>query len=312
MTLKNCGTITLFIANLIILLSCRELVTDDFPEYDSSPTVNSILVQGEPIKVNLSMAGKLDSLPISTIDNAIVELWVEGKFLENLENTGNGFYNSTDIAEPSKNYTCKVIIPGEDTIVCSQNLPVPSPILKVEHINITGRDEEGTNYPAIKLTFKNDLSGQRYYEVNVKYFVKYSAWRDEEGYVEQRSVFLQTITDPVILNEGLPIALFSNEIIRDSTYTLTLNYTTGQAGSMNGGPYRTTLFPLMIELRSVTCDYYRYKKQYYLYESGRTADGLLNPVTASPLYSNIENGNGIFAGYSVFATDTITPVPYED
>jgi hypothetical protein len=290
----------------ISYFSCRELVQDDFPDFETVPTVNSILLEGKPLSVLVSMTGKIDSLPLSAINNAIIDLYIDGDFGEQLENTGSGTYTSKVIIEAGKEYRCKVAIPNRDTIVCSQTLPEASPILKIEHINITGRNEEGTTYPAIKLTFRNNKEEQNYYEVVIKYFLPFD---DQPG---QHIAWLQTIIDPIILNEGLPIALFSNEIIEDSVYTMTLNYANGSSQSNGGGPFRTTLFPLVVELRSVTYDYYRYKKQYYLYQKGITADGLLSPVTASPLYSNIENGYGIFAGYSVFATDTITPERYEN
>jgi hypothetical protein len=178
----------------------------------------------------------------------------------------------------------------------------------VEHINIAGRDEEGITYPAIKISFKNEAIPRKYYEVAIYYFKKDYF----DGNIERQYAYIHTITDPVILNEGLPIALFSNEIISDSVYVMTLNYNTGSTSSRNGGPWHTDLYPFVVELRTVTYDYYRYQKQYYLYNKGRSADGLINIMTASPLYSNVENGNGIFAGYSVFTTDTITPEPYEN
>jgi hypothetical protein len=296
---------------LFVALSCRELVTDDFPEYPPSPTVNSFLVAGKTIAVNLSMAGKLDSLLLPAINNAEIELFIDGKLTDKLENTGKGNYTSSIVVEPIKTYTCKVIIPEQDTIVCSQTLPEPNPIIKIEHVNIAGRDEEGTTYPAVRITFKNDKSVQKYYEISIRFYVKHHSWGDEEEYLESRFVQIPTITDPVLLNEGLQIMLFSNELIQDTVYSMTLNYSTGQSSS-SGGSYRTTLFPFVVELRSITYDYYRYKKQYYLYEQGTWADGLTNTTAPSPLYSNIENGYGIFAGYSVFASDTITPEPYDD
>jgi hypothetical protein len=118
---------------------------------------------------------------------------------------------------------------------------------------------------------------------------------------------VHTIVDPVILNEGMPLALFNNELITDTLYTLVLNYTTWEASSSNGGPWRTVLYPFVVELRQVTEDYYRFKKQLYLYEEGRYADGIITSMTNANLYSNIENGYGIFAGYSSFVSDTITP-----
>src|SRR5450759_1533839 len=111
----------------------------------------------------------------------------------------------------------------------------------------------------------------------------------------------------VLLNEGLPIALFSNESIRGNNYSMTLNYFTGSAGRTNGEPLQTTLFPLILEVRSVSSNYYHFVKQKYLYEKGRYPEFMAASTTAFPLYSNITGGYGIFAGYSVTKSDTIYP-----
>lgn len=295
----------IIIATLLLIFtnSCYEVVQDEFPDYPASPTVNSILVEGESLELHLSRAGGLDSLSLPAINNAVVELWVDGSFSETMEHTGNGVYVSNEIVRPLKTYTCKVTIPGEEPIECSQALPEPTPILNIEHVQIAGYNEEGTCYPGIKLTFPNTPAIRSYFEV-VVFYLNYDD--------EQCPTRLQTIIDPVILNEGLPIALFSNEIINDSVYTLSLNYTSGSSFSNNDAPLREKLYPIKVELRTITYDYYRYKKQYYLYEQGRYADGLINAVTASPVYSNIENGYGIFGGYSVTVSEIITPEPYED
>jgi hypothetical protein len=306
--------IQIFIAIFIALSfgACRSLVSDVFPDFETVPAVNSFLVEGEPLSVLVSMTGKIDSLPLPVVNDAIIDLYIDGEFGGQLENTGSGNYTSNTIIRKGKEYRCRITIPNRDTIVCKQTLPEPNPIIKIQHINIAGRNQEGTTYPAIKFTFKNDITERRYYEVDIKCFIKHPAWKYEDEYMETLSANILTITDPVLLNEGLPIALFSNEIIDDSVYTMTLNYSGGGSSSQNGGPWRTNLHPLIIELRSVTYDYYRYKKQYYLYNEGRWADGLTNTNPPSPLYSNIENGYGIFAGYSVFFSDTITPEPYDN
>lgn len=291
---------------LITMFSCIELVRNEFPDFESFPTVNSILIEGETLSVHVSWAGGLNSLPLPIINDAIIDLYINGAFREHLEYTGDGIYTSKTIIEPRKEYKCKIIIPTQDTIICSQTLPYPDSIINVEHINIAGRDEEGTTYSAIKITFKNDLFQRKYYEITINGIQK----NDFEGKIVHQTVWMSAITDPVILNEGLPIALFSNEIIDDSIYTITLNKRFGSI--KKSGTDQRTIYPYIVELRSVSYDYYRYKKQFYLYEQGTWANGLTNTTTPSPLYSNIENGNGIFAGYSVFASDTITPEPYED
>ena len=70
---------TFFLLALIILPSCRELVTDEFPEYTPIPTVNSILLKDSTIKVQVSLAGKLDTNQLALIDNAEVLLYVDGE-----------------------------------------------------------------------------------------------------------------------------------------------------------------------------------------------------------------------------------------
>lgn len=299
--------ILLLILAFYAISSCRTLVDDDSPKFEAKPSVNSILIVGEPLSVEVSLTGGIDSMPLPTVSNAVVDLYIDGEFAEKLENTGEGTYSSIALVEAGKEYKCNVIISGHDNIVCRQTLPEASRILDVEHINIAGRDEEGISYPAIKVTFNNSLAETMYYELIIKCFYIYHPSDSDVAQVEEESTWLQTIVDPVLLNEGLPIALFSNEMIEDSIYTMTINYTNGESG---GSKIRYRR-PLVVELRSITYDYYRYQKQYYLYNEGKDPN-LMETITAFPLYSNIENGYGIFAGYSVFATDTITPVAYED
>jgi hypothetical protein len=295
----------IFLITIFSFTSCYEFVTDKFPECKSSPTVNCILKSGAPLSVYLSIAGKLDSLPLPWIENARVDLWVDGVFAEDLTNKGEGLYLSKTVVEPLKNYTCKVIIPGSDTIVCNQTIPEPVPVLKVEHINVAGLDEEGNTYPAVKITFPNNIHERRYFMVFIKCFFYFQNDTDEyRGYVH-------TFIDPVILNEGLPLPLFSNEIINDSIYTLTLNYNSNYSNHGLGvGVMYRNYNPFVIELYSLTYDFYRYLQQRYLSDSW--SYGLLATKTPCPFYSNIINGYGIFAGYSVFTSDTITPAPYED
>lgn len=288
-------------ALLIVLFpafsSCRELVTDDFPEFTPVPAVNSILIAGEPVKVHVSLAEKLDSTKLTVIDNAIVSFYVDGEFEETLNSAGDGLYISSVSAEPLKKYSCMVSIPGYAEVTCDDSIPALPVISTIEHIDKAGKDEEGYSYPAIRITFENDPVRIQYFEIILRLL----------QYNHERRAYLEAITDPVLLNEGLPILLFSNESINEPSYTMLINYTTGSASSINGEPPRTTLFPLIVELRSVSYNYYRFVKQKYLYELGRYPEFVAGTIKAFPLYSNVTDGYGIFAGYSVVKADTIYP-----
>ncbi|MBN1925525.1 MAG: DUF4249 family protein [Prolixibacteraceae bacterium] len=278
-----------FCISIIILCSCTELITNSFPEYEKVPTVNALCIAGKPISINLSWTGGLDSLQLEWINNATIDLFADGTFIEQLTFIRDGLYTSNKLVEVEKEYECRIIIPGEDTIVCSQTLPAPSPVLNVEHLNIAGRNEEGYVFHGFKLTFKNDLTQTRYYEVTTS-----------DGNFEN-------FDDPVFLNEGLPMPLFSNKLITDSVYTLTLNYWTNYKHALYANCY--LLKPYAVTLRSVTYDYYQYQKQAYIYERGKYAD-INSSTVPMPFHSNIDNAYGIIAGYSTCVSDSIIPEPY--
>lgn len=283
-----------------MVISCRTEIKDEFPDFEKQLTVNALFAVGEPLQVHVSHAAKLDTSRLGIVENAEVSLYVNQVFQEMLSYTDSGIYISSVIVEPDQKYSCKVVVPGFDEVTCTQITPQSPVISNIEHINIAGKDEEGTTYPAVKVTFKNNPDVLTYYEIELRNILTFR----EDTTIRIADVI--NIVDPVILNEGLPIALFSNELINDSIYTLTLNYTTHGAQS-SGGVYRTSLYPFVVELRSVSYDYYRFKKQLYLYQQGRTADGIITSMTNANLYSNIDNGYGIFAGYSAVVSDTITP-----
>jgi hypothetical protein len=152
-------------------------------------------------------------------------------------------------------------------------------------------------YPSVTLAFKTNPTERQYFEIVIRTL--------QTRY--ERTASLKKITDPVLLNEGLPLTIFSNEIIIDSVYAMTINYFTGSAGFGGNEPYRTTLYPLIIELRSCSDNYYRFVKQKHLYEKGRYPEFLAASTNAFPLFSNIPNGYGIFTGYSVVVSDTLFP-----
>jgi len=286
------------IFGIIVLsqVSCRELVQDEFPEMTPVPTVNSFLVADSTIKVYVSLAAKLDTFQLDVVDEAEVQLYVDGIFEENLSLQGNGMYESECLVEAGSVYLCKVDIDDFDPVSCTDSIPIPSSILGVEHIDIAGIDEEGYTYAAFKLTFSNLPEEQRYYEVIIR--LKYrDYWR--EGY-------LQNIVDPVLLSEGLPMSVFSNDLMDDETYTLLINYATGSV-STRSGVLRTDLFPFILELRSISYNYYQYLRQLYLYNLGRFPEFAGGSMGTFPLHSNVENGYGIFAGYSSTFSELINP-----
>jgi hypothetical protein len=283
------------VGGLFSLFSCRKLAQSDFPDFKQVPTVNGILVADSLLNVHISLASKLDTNELKGLDNAQVQLYVNDVFKENLIAAGNGFFTSTTIVEPLKKYKCKVDIPGYEPVSCLCSIPKPSHLRDITHISVAGKDYEGMTYPAVKFTFSNTKNEKSYYEARIR-LIKYGSEYIADMY---------SIVDPLLLNEGLPLSVFSNELITDTAYTMTINYFTGSAGSTYGGSIRTDLYPFILEIRSVSYDYYQFARQKYMYDTGRFPEFGLSSNQAFQLYSNVSNGYGIFAGYSTVISDTI-------
>ena len=220
---------SLFFVTLLILLtqcSCREIVSDEFQGFTPVPAVNSILIAGKPLKVHVSLAEKLDTNQLTLVNDANISLYIDGNYMESLLPDENGIYFSSSIVEPLRSYKLEVKVPGYETITSTETLPAPSPIFNIIHTSYAGKDEEGVIYPSLTFSLKTNTSERQYFEVIIRL--------QPDKY--ERLATLKKITDPVLLNEGLPLTIFSNEIIRDPVYTMTINYFTGGYGSSGGGP----------------------------------------------------------------------------
>ena len=271
----------------LFAFSCRELVQEKFPDFDPVPTVNAILIADEPIQISVSMAQKIDTMALKPVEHALVLLTTNGLQTDTLSfDSESGMYVCDELAKAGNTYRCEVQLDNYKSLLAETSIPQPMALDSVQHIVQGGRDEEGIVFPTVKVTFHTRPGQRQYFEVYLS-----------DGY-------LIYITDPVILNEGLPVALFSNELIADSVYTLSLNVETGSSVGWDGESY-VTMSPYTVEVRSVHADYYRYMKQRYLYQLGIEGDGFTSPVAAFPMFSNVQNGYGIFTGYSKAVSDTI-------
>ena len=298
---------------IFFLASCRELVTKDFPYLAPSPVVHCILAEGEPLELQLSWTAAMDTARLKFIENAQVRLFVDGEYAETLTHLQKGFYVASCTVASSVRYQCEIHIPGHETIIASDSMPAALAPTNVQYIPVAGRDEEGYPYPAIRFTFANNPNEKRYYEAviweirdNYKFEINPETGEGEFILIEDdwQTVYPGPVTDPILKSEGLPIHVFSNELIKGNEYTITLNYTNGSFSSSDGGEWIADSRPTILELRSVSYDYYRYAKQKYLYESNFFPEFGRSTPTFS-LYSNIDKGYGIFAGYASVFSDTL-------
>ena len=167
-------------------------------------------------------------------------------------------------------------------------------------------DEEGNPCPAFLVTFKTDPNKKEYYQMNMD-----ALFRNDyaSGYSFSKGTITSSINtdDPVLLNEGSDRLLFSNEIITETDYTLKVNSTFGNHGW--GGDHSGTAVRsgyVVVRMHGLSESAYHYMKSQNAFEEPDAYSNLfLGVISPINLYSNVENGRGVFAAIAPMTCDTV-------
>lgn len=296
---------------LAAFASCRKQVADfEYPDFEATPTLNAILAEGKPVWAQVSLTQRLDSIHPAICSDAEVLLFVDGQFAERLQfDAGTQLYHGQTRPECGRQYGCKVIVPGHDTLSAFTVMP-ERPIYKsLEIIENAIVNDEGEACPAFLLTFKADPMQRLYYQASI--WTDLASCDGKCRYSYHGTMHSSyNADDPVLMNEGSEMLVFSNELIHDSIYTMKINgYFTNQSWSY-GGNMESEIEPLhgkiVVHMEGLCESYYRYLKSYY---SHFEIDGYSNLFigTIAPVnhYGNVDNGLGIFGGCASFTSDTI-------
>lgn len=296
--MKSAFGLIIFLVPIFLLgfSSCRKVVTDKFPDYPQKITVNSIAKAGDPLWVNISLTGNINDSTLVFVDDAVVDLYINGSLAETLSYEGDGYYISTVVANENDSLECVVAYKG-DTARCNCIVPQKEIPLGFEYIASAGVDDYGEVLQGVVTNIGNTDNRRKYYEINI-YTI--------EGPDYYSGVFIMDITDPIIKNEGLPLPLFSNELASGEQFSINLKFMPSSRGWANG---KFIYRPILVRFRTVDENYYKFKRMHYLYTEGRYSDGIVDNPVMFNAYSNVENGYGVFAAYTEYV-DSIYPPSY--
>jgi hypothetical protein len=299
---------------LIVFLSinsCVERVNVSNPEFESIPVINAILKKDSTITLNLTEAVSMDSSMIPTIDNASIELWEDDISLGFLTHIDSGIYSSPVKIINNSRYSIKIEIPGNITLYSSDSIPSGVIVQILSYSNTAWINSEGIYAPAIEFKFDDNESTTDYYELIIS--------ERESEYTSPYRSFNEDYS--FLINEGIePFStlswVFKDDFLNDANDRMKILLEPQGYGihCLDSICYQVfeekTVF---LELRKISEHYYQFVKHYYLYEQALHpvfVEGIIVPLS---LYSNVENGLGIFAGYtsaidSMFIEEGIVPV----
>ncbi len=269
----------------VLFTSCVKTIRSDFDSYNDKIVLNSIIKANEIATVQLSNTLSVNGNNVNYLNNLNVSLYKNGVFVEDLIFVENGNYKSVTKIEEGNTYKIEVIVPNEEIITTEVEVPFSSKLLNFEIIKKGFVEYSGVTYPAVKLKFKNPIDTIAYFQV-VLYDLDTNV-----GVI--RVIDIEKLIDPVLKNEGVKIAVFSNEIIKTPEYEIELIY--------------SDVFCLncLVEFRRISFSYYKYLQSLALNSQNKNQTANIINSPAFNLFNNVNNAYGIFGAYNSVYSDTI-------
>ena len=286
----------LSILALLSLTNCTKEI--DFDAQDIAPriVVNSLFTNDSVWAANISRSvGVLDTTSYTNIDNASVVIYDgNANLVTTLTHQSDGLYTSLSGASPLANesYTIEVIAPGYTTVNATNAIPSAVPIYEIDTVSSTNNNDQTILETTIN--FQDPPETDNYYMVEV--LVK-GTWIDEweEDTIEFREPLEISCNDLNIET----INSFNSGGFENTYFYIML-----KDQNFNGEDYSLTFsvinyaelkdMELFGEIRLVNTSeaYFNYLKSFNMYQN------TINNPFATPVqvYSNVNNGMGIFAG----------------
>lgn len=285
-----------------LLLSCEDQVNFDLGNTSPQLVLISDFAPEQPVIVQVSQSRS----PLSTedtvyIDHAKVTLYQGAQVIEELELIpGTKFrppYYTTRKFTPlaGVDYTIRAEAPNFKAVSATSSIPAQTGIrsLRLSDLQVFPLANNRLNYQyEVFVLFNDPADGENYYHLN---------------FYQQILTFRNVNGDTVITQENLKKIRFTSELDDNSLTAYFQGGVLFDDKAFNGKPIAYS-FPLQVnidpqreiigkmyaELRSVS-------KEYYLFHNSlsRQQTSATGPFTEPVMiYNNIENGQGIFAGYN--------------
>lgn len=291
-----------FIA-LFSAFSCTKVVEVDIPEREAKAVVYCLFKQEDTMRVRLTKSkGILDDNEYK-IENAKLYLLKNNVYIDTLHYE-DSLYVSNVTTEINLDYQIICEIPGMGVVHASDKIPDLPVITETEisEVSINPNNSVYVNYSnfnrQLKFTLLDTPGKDSFYEIYlaIQYYDSISQ-QNVLVYISKKT------NDPIIENEDIlryypQTYVFSDELFKDASADISIYYKSVpypvNVGNLNPGD----TYSLVIVARSISEDYYRFRKklfQHLYYQDNDVWDGVGAPVQ---MYTNIDGGYGIFAGYS--------------
>ena len=299
---------------LLFFFSCEKEVTLEPTKTEQRLNVLCNFSPNEPFSIQLSKSQSIftdDTDSSTSIGEATVEICKGNDLIEKVPQTSNDtdsgakYLSMVAVPKTKEFYTLKISVDGLKPVTATSWVPEP---VDIEHLSIgaineydDGQIDNVKEYDVrLALQFVDPSSEKNYYQVNFyQELVNNITLQDTTVLVSPNTNFTQ-IDESIAQNFNvLDGGLLFHDLVFDGELKELVFQPLFQYDNSTYEPKN-----IIVELRSVSEDYYKYYTSVYrqLRQTNPGGGGTLNgnvPFTDPViLYSNVENGYGVFAGYS--------------
>lgn len=294
----------LFSLSILAFTSCIKEFDTPILELPKALTVNCLFNPDSLFKVNVSVTSNMQELPLRLNDAQIV-VYKNGSLIAPFENVGNGWYLSNHYPEVDAHYRIEVWAPNFDTVWAESYVPrypeiIGQPMCKI--FGIMTYEGEETLIRDLHFKFKDIDNYNNYYEF---FFSRIPNFHKDR--LTDQSILNESDLDAIRLTHSFSI-YFTNNLFHGNEKTVILP----GIGSVptNLDVIDFNVYPL--NFSSCSNEYYLYRKSLYRHLNNLNRVGMyFNPLDllfiGSPqeLYTNVNGGRGVFAGYNMRRIEAI-------
>lgn len=285
----------------LIYISCEKVIPFEGDVNTPKLVINSVFESDSTFKVHVSSSRSvIDTSSFENIDDAVVTIKDgNGNVIEVLNHVVNGFYKGLVLPEENTTYILEVNHPNYAKITASDSLPSPIIINSVDTSTIL--DPINGNRLRISMNFDDPENNQNYYLLETYSVNEYLIVEnlDTIEYELDTTKQFMVLTDEVFQNGGSPWrdqGLFNDLLFNGQNKTLEIEIPNENwSGSEDGYDWSYKTLTLRLYLHNITVSYYYYRTSLELFQNA-SGNPFAQPVQ---VYSNIENGFGVFAGSQI-------------
>ena len=285
----------------LIYISCEKVIPFEGDVNTPKLVINSVFESDSTFKVHVSSSRSvIDTSSFENIDDAVVTIKDgNGNVIEVLNHVVNGFYKGLVLPEENTTYILEVNHPNYAKITASDSLPSPIIINSVDTSTIL--DPINGNRLRISMNFDDPENNQNYYLLETYSVNEYLIVEnlDTIEYELDTTKQFMVLTDEVFQNGGSPWrdqGLFNDLLFNGQNKTLEIEIPNENwSGSEDGYDWSYKTLTLRLYLHNITISYYYYRTSLELFQNA-SGNPFAQPVQ---VYSNIENGFGVFSGSQI-------------